>query len=481
MARLINEDELIKNRVDDYLDKSTSQFTKFLETTPNFVTYYQYDTVNSTLDKGLEGVEKHIGSHSPNKFNRIEKFPIYGIDTMSLSQELEETGMKTTYEGDAIVLPNTIRPYPGDCFSFDSLSDLYLFRINGVTNDTIRNKPFYRVSFSLYRKLPDENYMDEFVTDELVSIFSNIGGRSESIITKSDYMIADQIDQISEELIKRYTRNFYFKNLNVIALKCYCGTYLFNRYLTKFIMDNELFKIEKGFRTDYYLTDINDGQACMFQNYRKTIYYALEKRTTKMGIKEFGILHDYKNFKVNQFTTWGKPYLGLRFTETEGEDTMRLFPHDFIKNINEGKLYTDTPEYGDLSTEYLEFIYDSNNNPIHVKQFLGTDERLFIKSERSYLEEELVEVEGTQDENEKIYVYEEVGDPFDPNEWPMGENVIVENIIIKYMNGTLKLTEEDLDALMDIDFDYDMYCYSMVPLILFVLKQYRKKLTATIK
>lgn len=458
MARLINEDELIKNRVDDYLEKSTSQYTKFLETTPNFVTYYQYDNVNSTMDKGLEDVENYFGSHSPNKFNKIEKFPLYGMDTMSVSQEFSEVGMDTNYESEALILPNTIRPYPGDYFRCDYIGEVYLFRITGVQNDTIRNKPFYRVSFSLYKKVPSSEYVDEFVSDEYVSIFDNIGGRAENIIAKSDYLLIDQIDAISAELIKRYTRNFYDKNLNVISLKCCCGAHLYNRHLTKFIMDNELFKIDKGFRTDFYLTDINDKEACMFQNYKRTIYYALEKKTTKMKIREFGEAIKY-NFKVNQFTIYGKPYVGLAFRDKETETTLRLFPKDFIKNINEGRLYTKLPESGDLTTEYLTLLRDSQGNPVFTKAFPMGKQYVYALEEEELVDEDFLQ----------------------PSDFPMGEDVILENIIIEYMNGTLKLTPEKLDAIMDLDFDMDMYCYSMVPLFLFVLKQYKKKLTETIK
>ena len=163
MSKLISEDKLVQNRVDDYLEKSSSKFSKFLESTPNFVTYYQYDRVNSTLDKGLDNVEKHIGAHSPNRFNKIEKFPLYGMDLMSISQDFSEIGMDTTYESEAVILPGTIKPLQNDFFIIPVLKDDYLFRIIDIQYDSIMNDNYYRISFRL-------EYIDELKINEIVSV-----------------------------------------------------------------------------------------------------------------------------------------------------------------------------------------------------------------------------------------------------------------------------------------------------------------------
>ena len=458
MARLINEDELIQNRVDDYLEKSTSKFTKFLESTPTFVTYYQYDRVNSTLDKGLDNVEKHIGAHSPNRFNKIEKFPMYGMDIMSISQEFSDIGMDTTYESEAVVLPGTLRPYPEDYFICEYIGDVYLFKINGVQNDTIRNKPFYKVSYQLYKKVPKSEYVDEFVTEEYVAIFDNIGTNAESIITKKDYITVQAIDVITEELIERYTRNFYRPKLNAITLYCpICKWHLYSRYLTKFIMDNELFKINKGFRTDYYLTDIADDSACMFENYKHTIYYALEKRDPSIDIREFVEPFDYSStVKVNQFTHYTRDYMGVHFVSRETDSTIKIFPAQFISNIKTRSRYLEAPNIQNMTTTNLRLIYDQYNRPVltQAKEYVYVEETNYLAAN------------------------------FDPNTYPSEKtnpDYIVENVIIDYMLGNLKITEETINALTNIDFSYNIYCYAMVPLLIYVLKQYRSKLQETIR
>lgn len=450
MAKLLNEDEFIKNRVDDYLDKSTSEYTRFLESSPNFVTYYQYDRVESTMDKGLENVEKTIGAHSPNRFNKIEKFPLYGMDLISMSEEYDEMGMNTTYEGDAVILPGTLRPYPEDYFVCEYIGEVYLFKINGVNPDTVRNKPFYRINYTLYRKMPKDEYVDENeVTEEYVSVFDNIGTHKENIIKKSDWLTVDQIDKISEELIQRYIRNFYRDRMNIITLYCpLCKWHLYNRYLTRFLMKNELLKINKGFRTDIYLVDIgNDGDpACMFDNYRKTIYYALERKDTSINIREFVELYTYTdNIRVSQFNTWGKNYVRAQFRDKESESTINLFPRDFIRNIKTGTKYTDQPDIDTLSTEFLSLSV-SNRGQVYLQNR-----------------------QNVYDESIKTEQY--------PNTSP---EYIIENVIIDYMNDNLELTTDILDAINNIDFELNIYCYSMVPLLLFVLKKYKNKLQETL-
>ena len=444
MAKLVNEDELIAKRVDDYLDKSTSEYTRFLETTPNFVTYYQYDRVISTMDKGLENVESNIGSHSPNRFKKIEKFPIYEVDTMNLIQSFEDTGMKTTYEGEAVILPGTLRPYTTDMFVIDYIGKQYLFKITNVNNDTIRNKPFYRIQFELDRRMKDSGDIDLYLTGEYISIFDNIGTNYDNVITKKDFLTIDYIDKISLELIDRYKRNFYDKRMNVISLKNNIGSFhLYNRYITKFLMDHELLKIEKGFMTDIYLVDIADDMPCFFENYKKTIFYALERKNPRLPMRQFAEPYTYK-FKINQFDFFGKWWYGLHYNDTENSKSMCMFPIKFTDNIRSGELYTEKPSIEDLNTDNLNIIINRQGNITYVQH------------------------ESSDFTN-------------DPEFYPeVSEGYIVENIIIDYMHNRLELTEEMLDAVNDIDFSYDMYCYSMVPLLLYVMKEYKKNLQKTL-
>ena len=231
--------------------------------------------------------------------------------------------------------------------------------------------------------------------------------------------------------------------LSITYLENYHIFHLYNRYLTKFLMDHELLKIEKGFMTDIYLVDIADDMPCFFENYKKTIFYALERKNPRLPMRQFAEPYTYK-FKINQFDFFGKWWYGLHYNDTENSKSMCMFPIKFTDNIRSGELYTEKPSIEDLNTDNLNIIINRQGNITYVQH------------------------ESSDFTN-------------DPEFYPeVSEGYIVENIIIDYMHNRLELTEEMLDAVNDIDFSYDMYCYSMVPLLLYVMKEYKKNLQKTL-
>lgn len=404
MGRLINEEKIIKNQVDKYLERSTSEYTKFLETTPNFVTYYQRDRISSTYDKGLENVEKHLGATSPNKFNKVEKFPLYGIDSLSLSLDRGDGGLETSFEGEAIILPNTIKPSPDDFFTFGYIDDIYLFKVNGIINDSIKNKPFYRVTFSLTKKVKREDYVEDFISEEYISMFDNIGTQYDNVVKKSDFLKIDYIDKLLEVMIKTFTRNFYKRSMNVIEFDLFDGRAIknipiYNRHLNKFIMDNGLFKMEKSFLSDIYLVDIIKGETMHFyEMYKKTLYYAVEKKNRNIKIAEYLIPHPIEG-DATIFTHYTKRSFQAYFSDIPYEHSYNLFPKGLVERIN--------------------------------KDFY---------------------------------------DPFGSDEY------FLEDIIIDYMWGKLDISIELLDKLNEIDLYPDKKCYALLPLIMFILKDYRNKI-----
>lgn len=251
MAKIIATDELVKSHVDRYLDKSTSQYTRFLETPPTFVIYYSRDNVSSTYDKGLENTEQFLGRASSNRFNKIEKFPLYDISQWQIALNRDDTGLATDINSEAVILPNTIKPAPNDFFVIDYLGEIYIMKVISVVNDAIKNSPFYRINFELDQKIEDPRYLDDFVDREYISMFDNIGTNKDNVIEKNDFLIIDQIDKMVAEYIRQYTIFFFNKKMNVMEFgyreeDTQKRIMLFNRYLNRFIMDNKLFDVPKG-------------------------------------------------------------------------------------------------------------------------------------------------------------------------------------------------------------------------------------------
>ena len=404
MGKLITEDKLIKNNIEHYLDRSTSEYTRFLETTPNFVTYYQKDRLESSYDNGLENVENFLGKDSPMKFNKIENLPLYGLDTITLMLERGDTGLNTVFEGEAILLPNTVKPSSDDFFTFGYINDIYIFRIIGVSNDSIKNSPFYRLTFSLTKKVAKEEYVEQFTVDEYVSIFDNIGTQYDSVIRKKDYMVVEFIDELVDSLIDTFVTDFYDRHLNIMSYEIR-GYLVYNRMLNKFLTDNNLLKREKTIMKDLYLVDIIKGKSVGFsQMYKCSLYNAVQRKDRRQHICHMAILH-----KIGQentiFTHYGLPEVyEMILTDAIRQPSFCLFDHDMLCKIG-------------------------------------------------------------------CCCY----DPF-----PDTEEFLLRNIIVKYMWDKLEIDIDLLERINDLDLYPNIETYALLPIIIFILKEYRNKIIINI-
>ena len=142
MGRLVREEEIIKKNVQSYLEQTTSELTKYLEGNPTFVTFYTKNTLASTQDVGLESVQELVGSESPIKYNKIENFTLYGLDTLTVDMDNTDFGIDSNVEGDAVIIPNTIKPLTDDYFIINYNGNDFLFKVSRVTVDKINGKKF---------------------------------------------------------------------------------------------------------------------------------------------------------------------------------------------------------------------------------------------------------------------------------------------------------------------------------------------------
>ena len=61
MGFKFDEKTLVNNNIFKYEDKLNSSYTRFLDKTPTYVTYYNINTIESTVDLGFSNVEKILG------------------------------------------------------------------------------------------------------------------------------------------------------------------------------------------------------------------------------------------------------------------------------------------------------------------------------------------------------------------------------------------------------------------------------------
>ena len=187
----------------------------FSDKKPTTVTYYNINIKKSTLDQGTRNTYDHIGENSPLRFNKIENFQLYGIDRIQIDYNLDEYGVGSPVEGEALILPNTVIPCVDDMFYINYLLDKpILFRVSKVSIDTLdTGANFYRINYYIDRV--DKTALKYLNNKQLINTYTykpgNIGSNFVAIIQKSDDELISNISSIIETL-RMYYQNLFFRN-----------------------------------------------------------------------------------------------------------------------------------------------------------------------------------------------------------------------------------------------------------------------------
>jgi hypothetical protein len=219
---VMDTDNIISSNINNLNSNSMSEYSRYIEGKPTMTTYFNQNMVNTTYDKGTLNVERSAGSNSSIVFNKINKLPIFNIDGLSLNTDYDENGISSSMEAEGIIVPDTIKPLVNDLFLIDYLSDKLVFKITAVSPDTIRNKPFYKISFKLIKKLDAQATIDEYlaknIKHDFTFLYENIGTSQKSILESSTMLDKKQLDIHIESLIDRYKSMFLDKTLNIVCM-----------------------------------------------------------------------------------------------------------------------------------------------------------------------------------------------------------------------------------------------------------------------
>jgi hypothetical protein len=217
-SKLRREKDLISRTIDKYKETTMQDYARYFEGSPTYITYYQLDDLATQQDGSLENVHSLLGKNSPNFYNKIEDVVIYGVDALDISNELNEKGLQSLITGDFVLLPDSIRPYPGDFFVFidEHLQD-HLFRIDDVQYDKASPRKFFRCSYAIYQEnasLILDNIQDEYILD-----YDNIAGQSVAMVKKSSAELADKAKLLVDSMIERYQQLFYNEDMDAFVVK----------------------------------------------------------------------------------------------------------------------------------------------------------------------------------------------------------------------------------------------------------------------
>ena len=351
MAYIINEQKMVEDTTFQFENRFKSPTARFIDTTPVFVTYYHVDTDNTTVDEGFLDVASVIGHRSPIRFNKIENFPLYGMDQIVLNIAEDDQGLDTTWDGDGIVLPKTIKPVPNDFFVIPTLKDYYIFRVTNIQYDTVMPDNYYKIEFKL--EYIDSTKLEEIekqVLEEHICVLENIGTETNCIIEKSSYQKIKEIEKMYAEIKDLYMAMFYNDRHNVFLCEIEDNKLLYDPLQTYFINIHKLFNNKNDLST-IILTDQYDDPKRKYK-YAKSVYRFLETRDMKLLSMFKYTTRPGTSIRESSFRKWHDRNIEVLDTPMViPDESNSIFSRDYMEAI---KLNAPVEsEYASLIQRYL--------------------------------------------------------------------------------------------------------------------------------
>jgi hypothetical protein len=333
MAYFVNEQKMVEDSTFQFENRIKSPTARFLDTTPTFTTYYHIVNDKTTVDEGFKDVASIVGHRSPIRFDKIEDFPIYGLEQIVLQLQEEDQGLDSSYESEAVILPRTIQPVPNDFFIIPILKDLYMFRVTNIHYDTVMPDNFYKIEFKLeYIDSVKMEELEKQTTSENVCVLENIGTESSCIIEKGAFKKIQQIEVMYREIVEFYKAMFYNDRHNVFLCETENGRFLYDPLQTEFINKHRLFSDKNNLET-LILTDEYEDPKRKYK-YAKSVYRFIELCDMKLlttfpyAIRPGTTLHE------SSFYRWHDKKIDvLDILTIMGDDNPRIFSEEYKTSI----------------------------------------------------------------------------------------------------------------------------------------------------
>ena len=218
----ITHSNMTQSVIDLQADLLKNSFYLFSDKKAIPVDYYNISTTHSTLDNGLKITYNDQDTDSSLRYNLIHDFYLYGISQMQVSLENGEFGISgSEISGEAIILPDTITPYPGDNFVIKMIKQRYRFSVNSVSMDTFDNGGnYWKIEFHLER-LSDKE-LQPLVIAEYNFVSGNIGTSYSPVLLASKWEVCQELDNVAV-MLKRLFRGLYFND----KVQTYTFVYLY--------------------------------------------------------------------------------------------------------------------------------------------------------------------------------------------------------------------------------------------------------------
>ena len=351
----VTHTQMTQSIVDFQMDLLKNPFFLFNDKKGLPVEYYNLNTTQSQLDQGLKIPYANIGPESPLRFNLVHDFYLFGMERISVQLENGEMGIEgSEISGEAIILPDTIKPYPGDYFTINMTKKKYLFQVRSATIDTLENGGnYYRIDYKL-EYLSDDRLIP-LVVNEFNFVSGNIGTNYSPVLSTTGYNLAKILDDTAV-LLKQYFRGLFYNNkvqtftfvyLYEVCVNGLNSSYFYDPYLIEFIIKN---KILANTGDKYEYIDHKTFPKADFPiKYSKSIWRAIETKDkdhiNSCIVSSPGI---YIDDPATIFSTRYENYFEMTYENPEPvadrwSSRLSIVPSQVIGHINEGQLFFNSP------------------------------------------------------------------------------------------------------------------------------------------
>lgn len=209
--QILKNSVILQKQSANYITGELSNIAAVVQAPQILVTLYTVDPDLSTTMDGLKNINDWIGENSTVVYNKIENFPLSGIDQLVEQATFdEEVGFDEDFESAGIAFPNTHMPKPNDCFVIENSNVTALYKITGIEPTTVRSNPFIGFTFKLYSRDPEKiKQLERQVHETYTTTVTAIGLDKNLVITKEAlFQIEDHVKNYVE-LASLYSSLFW--------------------------------------------------------------------------------------------------------------------------------------------------------------------------------------------------------------------------------------------------------------------------------
>lgn len=345
-------------------------YYKWSNKSATLVNYYNRNKEKSTLDESTKLEQTPYGPNSPTIYNIINDFYLYGIEQIQIQIENGEFGAEAgQITGEAIVLPNTIIPYSGDYFVIQYTKDDIVFKVTGVSHDTLEDGAnIYKISYELDSISIDDLKLN--IGDHYQMMINNLGTGFNPIIRTEKYDFVKRLDGIRSYLKEHYTALFYSERIQSFSFMFNMRRF-YDPYMVEFIKNNGILEDNESY---VFVTQQLSLSSKFILDYDRSIFRCFEDH-------DFNNIRRYKHYAIGRYITSQTDIFSNRpedywkvdfnYLQMEGElyGVIPCFNEELFTGIEQGCYYDD--EYA-VYNIIIKYVRNENitNEDIDLLKFL---------------------------------------------------------------------------------------------------------------